>query len=68
MLLFAGCAAADVEQTKRCKATTDSMRSALKAGQTFVATVVKPGTYKPTPGDVVAFRNPEAWGLPAASR
>ncbi|MEV0135533.1 signal peptidase I [Dactylosporangium sp. NPDC050688] len=64
MALLAGCAAAEVPRTKRYTASTNAMQPALKAGQTFVARVVAPGTYKPTPGDVVVFRNPEAWGSP----
>ncbi|MFC5003650.1 signal peptidase I [Dactylosporangium cerinum] len=61
VLLLAGCVA-DGPKTKQYSVGTDAMQPKLRANQPFTAKVVKAGTYKPTPGDVVVFRNPEKWG------
>ncbi|MFC4040417.1 signal peptidase I [Dactylosporangium siamense] len=61
VLLLAGCVA-DGPKTKQYSLGTDAMLPKLRANQPFTAKVVKAGTYKPTPGDVVVFRNPAKWG------
>lgn len=60
--LLTGCAATDVPQTKRYTISSGAMQPKLKAGEEFTARVVAPGTYRPTPGDVVVFRSPDSWG------